>query len=116
PESTVISHTRSDAIMDQLTVVWKDTDTETMQLNSSNRLSFTTAGPSWAPARPKITSVSCAWEIPTIWSVPTATVIAQEANVYSRASAITEARSEEHTSELQSRFDIVCRYWRDRKN
>src|SRR5207249_6177040 len=28
---------------------------------------------------------------------------------YNRAGNIKEARSEEHTSELQSRFDLVCR-------
>src|SRR5438067_3864180 len=27
-----------------------------------------------------------------------------------------DARSEEHTSELQSRFDVVCRLLRDNKN
>src|SRR5690625_5696317 len=73
--------------MYRATVLWKDTVAATMLVISSTWVRFTTAGPSWAPARPKITSVSCAWEMPTIWSV----------------------RSEEHTSELQSRGHLVCR-------
>src|SRR5690625_8003719 len=78
--------------MYRATVLWKDTVAATMLVISSTWVRFTIAGPSWAPARPKITSVSCAWEMPTIWSVPTATVIAQEAKVYSTARAITEAK------------------------
>src|SRR5699024_11225496 len=33
----------------------------------------------------------------------------------SRASSTTSARSEEHTSELQSRFDLVCRLLLEKK-
>src|SRR5699024_12129498 len=33
-----------------------------------------------------------------------------------RCSTSTQTRSEEHTSELQSRFDLVCRLLLDKKN
>src|SRR5690625_7633207 len=48
--------------MYRATVLWKDAVAATMLVISSTWVRFTTAGPSWAPARPKITSVSCAWE------------------------------------------------------
>src|SRR5437868_13173665 len=37
------------------------------------------------------------------------------ATVLSRATTVAAARSEEHTSELQSRFDLVCRLLLEKK-
>src|SRR5690349_23138701 len=37
------------------------------------------------------------------------------ASEYARCSTLTEARSEEHTSELQSRRDLVCRLLLEKK-
>src|SRR5699024_11218428 len=38
------------------------------------------------------------------------------AAVFDRSDEVGEDRSEEHTSELQSRFDLVCRLLLDKKN
>jgi hypothetical protein len=47
-------------------------------------------GPRCVAARLKMTSVPCSRATATIWSGPTATVIAQEANVYRAAIAPTD--------------------------
>src|SRR5699024_12783107 len=38
------------------------------------------------------------------------------AEMHEMAAALVETRSEEHTSELQSRFDLVCRLLLEKKN
>src|SRR5437868_8157087 len=42
--------------------------------------------------------------------------IDQQTNTFRNRGAVVDLRSEEHTSELQSRFDLVCRFLLENKN
>src|SRR5699024_12558060 len=66
--------------------------------------------PVLAPARPLLTGVNACMPTPTVQSTGSQ-IRARTATrlLISMPSARITTRSEEHTSELQSRFDLVCR-------
>src|SRR5438067_9922103 len=81
---------------------------------------YTTLFRSWAEARICIDPSSCGWRITvpsefTKRCVPSIAVISisEVRSVGNAAKALL--RSEEHTSELQSRFDLVCRLLLEKK-
>src|SRR5438067_9194026 len=55
-------------------------------------------------------SISC-----SVGTTPTVSSVTRRRNVRSSASGVSSVRSEEHTSELQSRFDLVCRLLLEKK-
>src|SRR2546427_8277146 len=66
-----------------------------------------------SPFPPRALVAALAAVLPTLASVP---ALAQQAASPSQSPDVPEARSEEHTSELQSQSNLVCRLLLEKKN
>src|SRR5699024_11381106 len=55
------------------------------------------------------------WGAPSPWAAPWMTMLQASENVIVNLGPNGNMRSEEHTSELQSRFDLVCRLLLEKK-